>query len=179
MKLENKLSFERKISFEPLLTSIFLGIVVAIIVYSIFPKLLILSVVIGIIAFLTETLLIYPNYLINSYGYWQIGSKGIYYYDYSTWVKRIQAIYLPKYEKTSELPFSDIEKISIESGKSIMNTQNPSGGDLRTPLTRRISYFVIQTGDRNVKLNCAWRSTGIPITQSDIKDIFNLLNSKI
>lgn len=177
--MENELSFERKISFEPLLISIFLGVVIATIFYSIFPKYPLISLILGILAFVSESTVIYPKYLSKSYGYWKIDDQGVYYYDYSTWEKRVLAIFLPKREKVIKMPFADIKNFSIVDGKSIMNTQYPLGGSLGVPLTRRINCLVIRTGHRQVRLNCAWKSSGIPTTADDIKKIVEFIDSKM
>lgn len=177
--MEKELSFERKISFEPLLISIFLGIMVAAIVYSLFPKYPLIGIVLGVVAFVLESMLIYPRYLSSYYGYWKIDDKGIYYYDYSTWTKRIQAIFMPEHERFRIMPFSDIKRFSVVDGKSIMNTQHPLGGSLKAPLARKIHCFVIATDHQEVRLNCAWKSSGIPTTQTDIKKIVSYIDSKI
>lgn len=177
--MENELSFARKINFEPLLLSIFFGMIVATIIYSIFPQYPLIWSVSGILAFIFESMLIYPKSLSNSFGYWKIDDQGIYYYDYSTWKKRIAAIFLPSFEKPLELPFSAIEAFSIVDGKSIMDTQNPLGGRLNAPLARKIHYLVIKTNHRELKLNCAWKTSGIPTTPADIDKVVELLNAKV
>lgn len=177
--MENELSFARKINFEPLLLSAFFGIVISTIVYSILPKYPSAWILCGVLAFILESMLIYPRSLSNFYGYWKINDRGIYYYDYSTWEKRILAIFLPGHEKITELPFSDIKAFSVIDGKSIMNTQYPLGGALKAPLARKIHYLVIETNNREIKLNFAWKSTGIPTTSTDIDKVVELLNSKI
>lgn len=177
--MEKELSFARKINFEPLLISIFFGMIVATIVYSIFPKNPLIWSVCGILAFVLESMLFYPKYLSNSYGYWKIDNQGIYYYDYSTWKKRIIAIFLPIRERPIELPFSAIQTFSIVDGKSIMNTQYPLGGTLKAPLARTIHYLVIETDHRELKLNCAWKASGIPTTSEDIDKVVEMINSKI
>lgn len=177
--MEKELSFERKISFEPLLISIFFGVIVATIGYSMFPKYPLIGIFVGVLAFLLESTLIYPRYLSNSYGYWKIDDKGIYYYDYSTWTKRIQAIFLPSHEKFRIVPFSAIKNFSVVDGKSIMNTQEPLGGSLTAPLARKIHCFVIETNHQKVRLNCAWKSSGIPTTQEDIRNVVQYINSKM
>ncbi|KRN99255.1 hypothetical protein [Companilactobacillus kimchiensis] len=177
--MENELSFERKISFEPLLISIFFGIIVATIMYSMFPKFPLIGLICGMAAFVLESMLIYPRYLSKSYGYWKIDNQGIYYYDYSTWIKRIRAIFLPANEKVREIPFSNIKTFSVVDGKSIMNTQHPLGGSLKAPLARKIHCFVIETNHQKVRLNCAWKTSGIPTTPADINRIVTLINSRI
>ncbi|HCD06908.1 MAG TPA: hypothetical protein DEQ50_01350 [Lactobacillus sp.] len=74
--MENGLSFERKISFEPLLISIILGLVIGIIIWSIFPKYLLLGIILGIVSFILESLLIYPKYLSELYDYWYVDTQG-------------------------------------------------------------------------------------------------------
>lgn len=177
--MEKELSFERKISFKPLLISIFLGIMVATIICSLFPKYPLIGIIFGVIAFGLESTLIYPRYLPSYYGYWKIGTKGIYYYDYGSWSKKIQAIFLPRQNKFCIIPFSDIKRFSIVDGKSIMNTQYPLGGSLNTPLARKINCLVIDTDQQTIRLNCAWKSSGIPTTQTDIKNVVSYINSRI
>lgn len=177
--MEKQLSFARKISFAPLLISIFMGIIVTAIVYSIVPNSPSVWISFGILGFIVESLLIYPRYLADTYGYWKIDEQGIHYYDYSTWKKEVRAIFLPVREKPSKLSFADIKNFSVVDGKSIMNTQYPLGGTLKAPLARKIHYLVIQTNNDEVRLNCAWKTSGIPTTQDDIKRVVELINSKI
>lgn len=177
--MEKELSFARKINFEPLLISIFFGIVVGTITYSMFPNSPLIWTLCGILAFIVESMLIYPRYLSNSYGYWKIDNQGIYYYDYSTWKKKIRAIFLPSYEKPIAVPYSAIKAFSVVDGKSIMNTQYPLGGALNVPLARKIYYLVIRTSHHEVKLSCAWKASGIPTTTADIQKVVELLNSKL
>jgi len=177
--MEKELSFERKISFEPLLISIFFGIIVTTIIYSIFPNYPLIGIVSGCGAFAIESLLIYPRYLAKSYGYWRLDSIGIHYYDYSTWGRRIQAIFFPLRKGVLELPYSDIKTFSVVDDKSIMNTQNPLGGSLNMPMARKVYYLLIKTDHQEIRLNCAWKSSGLPMTATDIKKITELINSRM
>jgi hypothetical protein len=177
--MENELSFERKISFGPLLISIFFGIVIGTIVYSIFPKFPLVGVILGILAFISESMVIYPKYLSKSYGYWKVDDQGIHYYDYSTWKKRVLAVFLPEHEKVIAVPFSDIQMFSVVDGKSIMNTQYPLGGALGVPLARKIHCLVIKTNQRQVRLSFAWKASGIPTTADDIKKVVEFINLKM
>ncbi|MFH5811724.1 hypothetical protein [Companilactobacillus sp. FL22-1] len=177
--MEQELSFARKINFEPLLISIFFGIVVAAIIYSMVPQLPLIWIVCGILAFAIDSMLIYPVCLSDSYGYWKLDDQGIYYYDYSDWKKKIQAIFLPFAKKPIEVPYSAIRDFSIIEGKSILNSQYPLGGPLKVPLSRKIHYLVIQTDHSQIKLNCAWKSTGIPTTDDDIKRLVEIIKSKV
>jgi len=176
--MEKGLSFARKINFAPLLTSIFFGIIISTIVYSIFPQYPVIWIICGVLAFMIESMLIYPKHFNNTYGYWKIDDQGIHYYDYSTWQKRLYAIYFPLLEKPVEVPYSAIKTFSLIDGKSIMNTRYPLGGVLNTPQARKIHYLVIQTNQRKVKLSCAWKSSGIPTTSADIQKVNNFLNRK-
>lgn len=177
--MEKELSFQRKISFGPLLTSIFFGILVGAIVYSILPNNPFIWIISGIIAFAIESMLIYPRYLVKTYGYWKIDKQGINYYDYSSWKKEVAAIFFPLQEKPTRLNFSDIKAFSVVDGKSIMNTQYPLGGSLKAPLARTIHCFVFKTNYDEIKLNCAWKTSGIPTTTDDIKKVVSMINSKI
>lgn len=177
--MENGLSFERKISFEPLLISIILGLVIGIIIWSIFPKYLLLGIILGIVSFILESLLIYPKYLSELYDYWYVDTQGVHYYDYSTWGKRVQAIFLPLWKKKCHLSFSKIRSVSVLDGKSIMNTQYPLGGTFKAPLTRKIHYLLLQTDQQQIRLRFAWRSSGIPTTDNDIKEIKKYIDKKI
>ena len=177
--MEKGLSFARKINFEPLLISIFFGIVVATISYAIFPNYPLVWIAVGILAFAVESLLIYPKYLSNYYGYWNADGSGIHYSDYGTWNKKVQAIFSPLSRKTIDVPYSAIKTFVVVDGQTIMNTQNTRGGAFNRSLTRKVQYLIVQTHEREVKLNCAWNSAGTPTTATDIKNVVELINSKI
>lgn len=177
--MEKGLSFARKINFEPLLISIFFGIIVAVISYAIFPMYPLVWVAVGILAFAVESLLIYPKYFSNYYGYWKADDRGIHYYDYGTWSKKVQTIFSPASGKSVDVPYSAIKAFVVVDGQTIMNTQTTRGGAFNKPLTRKIQYLIVQTKYREVKLNCTWDSAGAPTTATDIKNVVELINSKI
>ncbi|MFC6175650.1 hypothetical protein ACFQAV_02315 [Companilactobacillus huachuanensis] len=177
--MEKELSFAKKINFEPLLISIFFGIILATIFYSIFPMYPLIGIVMGLLGFAFDSLLIYPKYLTKYYGYWKVDDHGIRYYDYGTWNKKVQAIFSPSSGRVVDVPYSSIKAFVVVDGQSIMNTQSSLGGALNKPLTRKIHYLIIQTNQRNVKLSFAWNSSGIPTTPTDIKNVVELINSKI
>ncbi len=179
IKMDRELSFERKISFEPLLISIFFGSVVAIIVYTIFPMVPIFALIIGILVFGIDNLVIFPRSLEKFYDYWSIDKTGIYYSDYDTWSKQLLAIFLPMSRQLKRIPFEQIKSFAIVDGENIMNTQVPDGGKLNNPLARKTHYLIISTVNKKVCLHCAWTSDNLPVSADELKRLISFLNSKM
>lgn len=177
--MKREFSFAKKVSFKPLLMSIFFGLVMATISYSIFPSYPTIWLVTGVIAFLIESLVIYPIYWPQVYGLWRIDHQGIFYYDYKNWQKRVAAIFLPFLQTPTRLSFTDIKSFSIVDGKSILNTDNISGGSLKPPFHRRQYYLLLKTvGHPLIKLNLSWTTDGSVVTKEKVDQTVQLLNSK-
>jgi len=177
--MENEFSFAKKISFKPLLTSFFFGVMVAIIVHVIFPQNLLLWILCGIGAFLIESLLVYPLSLAKEYGFWKIDSQGIHYDDYSTWNKQVQAIYLPLLKKTTYLSLSDIKDFAVTTGEDILNSEEPDGGQLQMPLNRKAHYLVVHTKtSQKLILDLSWNTLGTGVSDTEIDQTIELLNAK-
>lgn len=177
--MEKELNFQRKISFKPLAVSVYFGISISIIVYSLFTHELIFWISSGIIAFFIQSLVIYPHYFNRYYGYWRINKEGIYYYNYNNWGKIVKAILFPFNESAIKLPYSSIETFLMVDGKSIMNTKYLSGGPFMASLNRRGHYVIINTGSSKIKLVCDWKNNKFSVDKEDINQIVELLNSNI
>lgn len=177
--MDRELSFERKISFEPLLISIFFGIVVTFIVYAIFPMIPIFALTAGILAFGVDSLVIFPRSLVRFYDYWSIGETGIYYSDYDTWSKQLLAIFLPMNNRLKEIPFEQIRSFAIVDDRNIMNTQNPNGGKLNNSLVRKTHSLIVSTDNKNICLHCAWTSSNLPVSEKELRRLISFLNSKM
>jgi len=178
--MEDKFSFSKQISFKPLLTSIFFGVMVGTVVYAIYPRLPIIWIILGIGAFLIESLVIYPLSLAKLYGLWSINPEGIRYYDFSTWQEKVRAIYLPLSVKESFLNLSDIKHYSVVSGEEILNSQNYLGGAMNQPLNRKAMYLVITSkSNKKLILNLSWTTQGSPVSDKEIDKTIDILNSKL
>lgn len=177
--MDRELNFERKISFEPLLISIFFGIVVTIIVYALFSTMPIFALVGGILAFGIDSLVIFPRSLEKFYDYWSVDETGIYYSDYDTWSKQLLAIFLPMSRQLKKLPFEQIRSFAIVDGKNIMNTQTSNGGKLNDSWVRKTHNLIVSTDNKNICLRCAWTSTNLPVSENELKKLISFLNSKM
>lgn len=177
--MKNEFSFAKKVSFKPLLMSLFFGFMVATISYSIFPTDPLIWVFLGLVAFLINSLVIYPVYWESYYGLWGIDHQGIFYYDYTTWQNKVAAIFLPFLQRPIRLSFTDIKSFSIVDGKNILNTDNISGGRLISPFNRKQHYLLLQAVNHPlIKLNLSWTTDGSVVTQEKINQTVQLLNSK-
>jgi len=88
-----KFTFGRKISYVPLLISVIVGLAVGTF-FFILSKQAVISVLFGLLCFIVA-LALYVINLSDAYGYWQIDAQHVEYYDYSSAVKRLKAIFLP------------------------------------------------------------------------------------
>lgn len=177
--MDRELNFERKISFEPLLISIFFGIVVAIIVYVIFPTMPIFALTGGILAFGIDSLVIFPKSLEKFYDYWSVDETGIYYSNYDTWSKQLLAIFWPAKKELQRISFEQIKSFAIVDGKTVMNTQNPVGGELNYPLARKTHCLIVSTDNKKICLRCAWTNDESPVSENELKRLISFLNSKM
>lgn len=179
IEMDREMSFERKINFEPLLISIFFGIVVTVIVYAIFPTMPIFAITGGILAFGVDSLVIFPKSLEKFYDYWSVDETGIYYSDYDTWSKQLVAVFLPMKKQLQKIPFDQIRSFALVDGKNIMNTQNPTGGELNYPLARKTHCLIVSTDNKKIQLRCTWTNDESKASENDIKSLISFLNSKI
>lgn len=175
--METEFSFARKISFEPLLGSFFLGVAVGVVVISIFPNKPLMSTLCGIVAFLIDSMVIYPRSLKHFYNGWKINTKGIYYVDDGTWNKRIKLIYLPFVQQYKYLPLSQIRSFAVSDGKDIMNTQNIIGGPINHPLSRKERLLVVNTDQGQLVLNLSWDYKGDTVTDKKVNQIVSILKN--
>jgi len=178
--MENELNFAKKISFKPLLTCIFFGVMVGVIIYSTFTIKLSIGIIFGVLGFLVESLIIYPFYLSKLYGYWRMDSSGIYYYDYKNWRQKMLTIFLPIFKKQSKLEFSDIVACSLVGDGKILNTQSISGGDLKNPMVRQAYYLIINTRNQGeIQLNLNWKTADKAASAEDIKQAVTFIDARI
>lgn len=175
--MENELRFARKISFKPLLGSIFLGVAVGVVITSIFPNEPLMSTLCGIVAFLIDSMVIYPWSLKHFYDGWKISTKGIYYVDAGAWNKRVKSIYLPFLQQDKFIPLSEIQSFSIINGANLMNSQNITGGTLNRPISRLERLLVVETRQGQVTLNLSWNCKGEAVTDKKVNQILAILKN--
>lgn len=175
--MENELRFARKISFKPLLGSIFLGIAVGVVIISIFPNEPLLSILCCVVAFLIDSTMIYPQSLKRFYGGWKINNRGIYYVDTETWGKKLKLIYLPLLQEYKFIPLSRIQAFSIIDGVSLMNSQSITGGTLNRPISRPERLLVVKTEHGQVYLNLSWDSKGKAVTDKKVNQTLAILKN--
>ncbi|GEO57952.1 hypothetical protein [Companilactobacillus bobalius] len=175
--MENELRFARKISFKPLLGSIFLGVAVGVVIISIFPNEPLMSILCGTVAFLIDSMLIYPWSLKHFYGGWKITAKGIYYIDDGTWNKKVKLIYLPFLQQDKFIPLSEIQAFSIIDGVNLMNSHNIAGGTLNRPINRPEHLLIVETRQGQVTLNLSWNYKGEAVSDKKINQILAILKN--
>lgn len=175
--MENELRFAKKISFKPLLGSIFFGIAVSVVVISIFPNEPLMSILCGIVGFLIDSMLIYPWSLKHFYGGWTITTKGIYYVEDGTWNKKVRLIYLPFLQQDKFIPLSEIQSFSIIDGVNLMNSHNIIGGTLKQPINRSERLLIVETRQGQVTLNLSWNYKGETVTDKKVNQILAILKS--
>ncbi len=88
-------SFARKLNWKPLFNSLVLGAAIGSFTYILADNDITAGIVLGTVAFLIQSTIVYPRYLPSLYGCWKVNDGAVSYYDYNTWTKRIKAIFLP------------------------------------------------------------------------------------
>lgn len=111
------LSFGRKINYVPLIICISVSILVGGFLF-LFSKQAPIGIMFGILCLIVSPLL-YSLNLSRDYDCWQIDQRGIYYYDYSTTVKKVKAMLLPSEEHETVVRFDQIESFAIVVNKSM------------------------------------------------------------
>lgn len=176
--MENELSFARKISFKPLLSSIFLGTMVEVMASVVFSKVILLAILCGILAMLIDSLVIYPRYLKELYGGWRIDQTGVYYVDYDSWLKRVALIYFPLHQKSIFVPPSAINSFKIVNGPVIINSQTVNGGILDVSQFCHEKYLVVFIDNGEVNLELTWDSQGKVSERKNIDRLITLLKHR-
>lgn len=160
-----EIDFARRISLRPLFDSLVSGLVVGDFCLIAFSSRIYLGILLGISAFLIESLLIYPSNLAMLYGYWQMDPSGIYCYDYSTFLDKLHAIFLPSFEKQHQIKFEQIKSIAVYSPNEISYL-------LKEPPTwiRRPYYLELTLKDgQRIRLDLSWNLHGGPTSESEIQ----------
>ena len=156
-------SFARKLNWKPLLNSLIFGAAICSFVYIIFRHDLTEGIIWGLIGFFIQSMVIYPRYLPSLYGQWKITEGNVSYYDYSTWTKRIKAIFLPLAKKQKAISFDDILSYSLVVTKK-SNKWTPH-------------YIILKVDDgHDVALDLSWNLLKSGAPQKDF--ITNKLNQK-
>ncbi|MQS75730.1 hypothetical protein [Companilactobacillus halodurans] len=158
--------FARKLSFKPLFNSFVLGMAVGIFMYAIFGRSLVAGLIFGLIAFLILSVIVYPRSLPSLYGYWRVTDGNVYYYDYSTWTKRILAIFLPLTKKQEKVSFEDIESYSLIVNKNA-NKYVPH-------------YIVLKVDDgHDIALDVSWNLLKSGDPEKDVEWVVDFITNKL
>lgn len=159
-------SFARKLTWKPLVNSLIFGAAIGTSTFIILNQNWGIGISVGILAFFFESLILYPRYLPRLYGLWRINDGNIYYYDYSTWQKRIQAIFLPFKERQVAIPFNEIDFYSL-----IVSSKN-------NKVTPR--YIVLRLDDgHDVALDISWNVSRSGKPEKDVEWVVDFITSKL
>ncbi|KRN99244.1 hypothetical protein [Companilactobacillus kimchiensis] len=161
-------SFARKLNWKPLFNSLIFGAAIGTFIFILTGQKLDAGIVFGIVAFFIQSSIIYPRSLPTLYGFWRITEKDVYYYDYSTWRKRIVGIFLPLIKKQDVVSFDNIESYSL-----VVNKNNSS--NKVTP-----HYIVLRLDNgHNVALDLSWnlKKSGAP--EKDVEWVVDFINDKL
>lgn len=134
-----KLTFGRKISYRPMLISVFIGLIIGWFLYLI-AKSLVVGILFGLISFIVVVGL-YALNLTRSFGYWETTSTGIKYYDYGSAAKSFKAILMPFKVNQQQVDFTDVTaaNLVVENGYQIPEVVKAASA----------SAYVIQAVEKN------------------------------
>lgn len=161
-------SFARKIDGKPLFNSLIFGAAVGTFTFIITHQDYRAGIIVGILTFLIQSIVVYPRSLPTLYGFWKITDKNVYYYDYSTWKKRISAIFLPVFKKQDVVSFEDVMSYSLVVNKKSKTNQV-------TP------HFIVLRLDNghNVALDLSWNLSKSGSPGEDVEWAVDFINSKL
>ncbi|CAJ1196950.1 hypothetical protein [Companilactobacillus nantensis] len=159
-------SFARKLNWKPLFNSLIFGAAIGTFVYILLKRDIALGIMFGIIAFLIQSIVIYPRYLPSLYGCWKINEGSVSYYDYSTWSKRIKAIFLPVSKKQKSVSFENIMSYSLVVSKK---------SDKWTP-----HYILLKLDNgHNVALDLSWNLLKSGAPGKDVEWVVDYITNKL
>lgn len=161
-------SFARRITWKPLINSLIFGAAVGTFLFIILNQNWGIGVSVAIIVAFIQSSMVYPRYLPKLYGYWRIDNGNVYYNDYSTWTKRIKAIFLPWSQKLIRVPFEDITSYSLVVSKKKKT-------DKWTP-----HYIVLRLDNgEDIALDLSWnlKKSGDP--EKDVEWVVDFITSKL
>lgn len=158
--------FARKLNWKPLFNSLIFGTAIGTFIYILLKHDLLMGIVVGVIAFLIQSVIIYPRYLPSLYGCWKISEGSVSYYDYSTWTKRIQAIFLPVVKKQKSVSFDNIMSYSLVVSKK---------ADKWTP-----HYILLKLDNgHNVALDLSWNLLKSGEPGKDVEWVVDFITNKL
>lgn len=164
MKMEK--TFARELNWKPMINSLIFGVAIGTFVFILTDQNRGLSLLIGIIAFMIQSLVIYPHYLPSLYGYWKITNNSIYYYDYNSWYKRINAIFLPASKGQTKVSFENIKSYAL-----IVSKRND----------KWVPHFIVLRIDdgSNVLLDVSWNLNKSGAPEEDVEWVVDFITSKL
>lgn len=115
-------SFGKKQSYELLSSSILISIFIFILSY-VFIDTIWVSIVIAVLGFVVLSLGIFPFYLPKMISYINVNLNGVEYYHLNNWQDRLQLIFDPDAFKLSKINYSDIDDISVITGKKVLDPE--------------------------------------------------------
>ncbi|KRL42869.1 hypothetical protein FD29_GL001520 [Companilactobacillus mindensis DSM 14500] len=166
--MKMKRSFARKPSLKPLFNSLIFGAAIGTFSFIILQRNFLWGAITGVLAFLIQSTLVYPRSLPTLYNSWSVTEKDIYYYDYSTWAKRLKAIFLPLAKKQNTVSFDDIDFYSLVVNK------DKSGNKI-------IPHYIILrlNNGHNVILDLSWNLSKSGAPEKDVEWAVDFITNKL
>ena len=159
-------SFARKLNWIPLINSLIFGAAIGSFFFIILKQNLTAGIIFGAIAFLIQSIIVYPRFLPSLYGQWKITEGNVSYYDYSTWTKRIKAIFLSLAKKQKTISFDDILSYSLVVTKK-SNKWTPH-------------YIILKVDDgHDVALDLSWNLLKSGAPQKDVEWVVDFITNKL
>lgn len=164
MKMEK--NFARRLNWQPLVNSLIFGASIGMFFFILLNNYFGAGVLTGVIAFLVQSMIVYPHYLPSFYGHWRITDRDIYYYDYGTWIKRVMAVFLPSAKKENVISFEDMLSYALVVSKV---------NDKWTP-----HYIILHLNNgANIALDLSWNLSKTGEPQEDVEWVVDFITSKL
>lgn len=167
--------FGKRINYHPIIQSVICGVIAALIM-MLFQVSLIGIILSGVAVFLLVSLGYYPHYLTYLYGAWEISGDKIYYYDMSTYGRRLKQVFSPTQSKFEVINFEDISEMHVVQNKDQITSKSILGTwylpELFMPWLRPKYLIAVKTrGGRTINLDLSWdQMWGKKDATSEIRD---------
>lgn len=152
--------FGKQINYHPIVQSVICGVIVALIML-IFQVSMIGVILGGIVIFLLVSFGYYPHYLAYLYGAWEISGDKIYYYDMSTYGRRLKQVFRPTQSEFQAINFEDISEMRVIQNKDQITSKSILGTwylpELYMPWLRPKYFALVKTWDgKTINLDLSW-----------------------
>ncbi|WP_334329421.1 hypothetical protein [Companilactobacillus sp. HBUAS59699] len=143
-------SFGKKQSYELLMSSILISILIFLMAFVI-TDLIWVSSVVMVVGFIALTIGIFPLYLPKMISYLQVNLKGIEYYNIGSWKDRIKIIFEPNKFQLSCVNYRDMNDISVITAR-----QNV---DADVEMNSKSGVLITKKNHNNIFVDVSWYDT--------------------